>query len=40
LAAVLNCASFRRSNRRRRHIVVNIWSTRGQLEKRRTRNHS
>jgi hypothetical protein len=38
--AVLNCASFRRSNQRHRPIVVNIWSTRGQLEMRRTRNHS
>ncbi len=40
LVAVLNCASFGRSNRRHRHIVVNIWSTRVKIENRETRNHS
>jgi hypothetical protein len=40
LVAVLNCASFGRSNRRRHHIVVNIWSTRVKIENGETRNHS
>jgi hypothetical protein len=39
LVAALNCVSFGRSNRRRRHIVVNIWSTRVKIENRETRKH-